>query len=136
VAPRYERARGTHPFADLLPTDHSTAPLDHEYLKLLEEQHQQQLQGEADQGINYHRAHGKQFMTFTQFATQLAKLLGRQGGVSGLNAEELELLANVHRRLPKVTASVLRQACEQAESKTLPVIVYQLQQLLQQLMRD
>jgi hypothetical protein len=38
--------------------------------------------------------------------------------------------ANVHRRLPKVTASVLRQACEQAESKTLPVIVYQLQQLM------
>lgn len=130
VAPRYERAPGTHPFADSRPTDHSTTPLDHEYLKLLEEQHQQQLEAEAARGINYHQAHDQQFMTFTQFATMLAKLLGRQGGVSGLNAEELELLANVHRRLPKMTTSVLRQACEQAEAKTLPVIVYQLQQLM------
>lgn len=130
MAPRYERAPGTHPFADSPPADPSTAPLDHAYLKLLEQRHQQQLQAAAARGMNYHQALGKQFMTFTQFATLLAKLLGRPGGVSGLNADELELLANVHRRLPKMTASVLRQACEQAESKSLPVIVYQLQQLM------
>lgn len=130
AAPRYDRARGTHPFAGTQPNVDATTPLDHDYLKLLAERHQQQLQGEAAQGMNYHAARSRRFMTLTQLAAALTRLMGRQGGASGLSGDELELLANVHRRHPQITASLLRRACELAEHKTLPVIVFQLQQLL------
>jgi hypothetical protein len=76
--------------------------------------------------MSYHAARG--LMTFVQFADTLAKLLGRKGGVSSWSGEELEILTKVHRRYPRVTASHLRQACERAEAKTLPLIVFQLQQ--------
>ena len=57
VASRYERERGTHPFASAAnETATSETPLDHEYLKLLEARHQAQLRKQAQHGIDYHRA--------------------------------------------------------------------------------
>lgn len=128
IAPRYERGKGTHPFADTPRDTQQTTPLDHEYLKLLAARRQAQVAAESEQGMKYHGA--AQQMTLVQFAAALAKLLGRQGGASGLSTEELELLASVHRRYPQITLPVLQQACERAERKTIPVIVFQLGQLL------
>ena len=53
VAPRYQRQRGAHPQPQ--PPKQQT-PLDHEYLKLLQERHQQEQQEQAQQGLDYHRA--------------------------------------------------------------------------------
>jgi hypothetical protein len=57
-------------------------------------------------------------------------LLGRSGGLSSLSTEELELLDRVHRRHEKITARLLEEAFQQAEVKTIPIIVFQLQNLL------
>ncbi len=126
-ASRYERMKGTHPFAESQRAVDKTTPLDHRYLELLATQHQEQLKAAAAQGMSYHAT--RQFMTLTQMAATLAKLLGHKGGVSSWSGEDLEILAVVHRRYPRITASHLRQACERADPKTLPVIVFQLQQL-------
>ena len=131
VAPRYERERGTHPFADAADeTATNQTPLDHEYLKLLEARHQEQLRKQAQRGIDYHRAQTAHVWSLTQFAGKFAKLLGRKGGVSGLSTKEMELLGQVHRNHPRITAPLLEQAFEQAEHKTIPVIVFHLQNLL------
>ena len=68
--------------------------------------------------------------SFAQFAAKFAKLLGRQGGASGLSTQEMERLAQVHRNHPQITARLLEQAFERAQPKTIPVIVFHLQNLL------
>ena len=131
VAPRYERERGTHPFASpASPTAADQTPLDHEYLKLLEARHQEQLSKEAQHGIDYHRAQTNHLLTLSQFLGAFAKLLGRKGGASGLSTHELELLGRVHRNQPRITTPLLEQAFQRAEHKTIPVIVFHLQNLL------
>jgi transposase InsO family protein len=127
IAKRYERQRGAHP--QPRPATPS-APLEPEYLNLLRRQHEEQLRQQARQGINYHAAQSRQLWSFSQFAAKFAKLLGRQGGASGLTADELERLAPVHRRYPRITARLLEQAFQRAEPKTIPVIIFQLQSLL------
>jgi transposase InsO family protein len=131
VAPRYERERGTHPFVSTAkPTASNQTPLDHEYLKLLEARHQEQLRQEAQHGIDYHRAQTNHLLTLAQFLNAFAKLLGRKGGASGLSTHELELLGQVHRSQPRITTALLEKAFQRAEHKTIPVIVFHLQNRL------
>lgn len=127
-APLYERAKGTHPFADTPPDVRQTTPLDRQYLDLLAKRHQEQMVAAAAQGMSYRQA--RQFMTLGQLAAVLAKLLGRQGGASSWSGEEMETLSHVQQRHPQITSSLLEQACQQADPKTLPVIIFQLQQLI------
>lgn len=126
VAHRYKRERGAHP----QPTPHATdTPLDLEYLKLLEERHQQQDGANAERGMDYHEARKQQLWSLPQFAAKFAKLLGRQGGVSGLSAEEMERLSHFHRHHSRVTSRLLEEAFELADVKTIPVIIFHLQTL-------
>jgi transposase InsO family protein len=127
VAKRYERQRGAHPEP---PRGQQQTPLDHSYLKLLEQQHQAQLEQQAESGIAYHQAQRRHLWGFPAFAAALAKLLGRQGGASGLSTHEMEQLTKVHSRLPQITQRLLEQAFQQAEHKTIPLIVFHLQNLL------
>ena len=129
VAKRYERERGAH----VQPQPAAPRPpLDHAYLKLLQENHQQQQQEEAQRGVNYHQAQSRQTWSFSQFAGKFAKLLARSGGISSLSTQEWERLSEVHRRHPRITARLLEQAFQQAEVKTIPVIVFHLQNLLRE----
>ena len=127
VAKRYEREKGAHPQP---PPKTPRDPLEHTYLKLLQERHQQQQQDEAQRGVDYHQAQSRRSWSFLQFAGKFAKLLGRDGGVSGLSAHELELLDRVHRRHQRITARLLEEAFQRAEVKTIPVIVFHLQNLM------
>jgi transposase InsO family protein len=127
VAQRYERERGAHPESQAKKT--SDSPLDHEYLKLLEERYQQEQQAEAERGVDYHAAQSRQVWSTGQFAAKFAKLLGRQGGVSGLSTEELERLSEFHRHHPRITSSLLEEAFQLSEVKTISVIVFHLQML-------
>ena len=68
----------------------------------------------------------------TRLTAAFAKLLGRQGGASGLSTQEIELLAKVHDRLPRITRSLLEEAFQRAEVKTIPVVVFHLQNLLEE----
>jgi hypothetical protein len=127
VGRRYEREKGAHP----QPTAETPqGPIEHRYLDLLEEQHQAALQQRAQQGIDYRTARRRSGWSFTSFAAKFAQLLGRKGGVSALSTEEMQALTAVHLRHERVTEPLLRQAFEQAEPKTIPVVVFHLQNLL------
>lgn len=130
VAPRYDRSPGAHPFLDLQQPQPTATPLDHDFLKILTARHQERLKAQSQSGVNFHRAQHAHILSVTQLASKFARLLGRQGGASGLNADELEQLASFHRGHPRTTGELLEQACQMAELKTIPVILFQLQQLL------
>jgi hypothetical protein len=65
----------------------------------------------------------------SSFARVFARLLGRQGGVSGLTAQEMDILAAFHARHDRVSESLLLQAFAQAPAATLPEVLFQLQSL-------
>ena len=90
----------------------------------------EQQQQQSQRGIDYHRAQQSHLWPFPAFAATWAKLLGRKGGVSALSTQEMELLQGVHQRHPRITQPLLEEACQLADPKTLPVIVYHLQNLL------
>ena len=127
VAKHYDREKGAHP--EPQPNSPRT-PLDDSYLKLLEQQHQQLMQQQSQRGIDFHQAHRNHLWPFQQFAATFTKLLGRKGGISGLSTQEMELLHQVHDRHKKITQPLLEEAFQKAELKTLPVIVFHLQNLL------
>jgi hypothetical protein len=104
--------------------------LDHNYLKLLEQRHQQLQQQQSQRGIDFHQADRRQRWPFQQFAAKFAKLLGRKGGISGLGSQEMELLNRVHASHHQISEPLLEQAFGQAELMTIPVIVFHLQKLL------
>jgi hypothetical protein len=52
--------------------------------------------------------------------------------VSGLTAQEMDVLAAFHARHDRVTESLLRQAFSQAASPTIPEVLFQLQSLLRE----
>ena len=126
VAKRYDRERGAHPD----PQPETRPPIDHTYLKLLEQQHRQLQQQQSQRGIDFGQIHRRYLWPFQQFAATFAKRLGRKGGVSSLSTQEMEILDQVHSRHPKITERLLEQAFEQAELKTIPVVVFHLQSLL------
>jgi len=130
IGRRYNRERGAHPQPTRDPQ--SPTPLDHSYLKLLEEKHHRQQQDEAAAGIDYHQARRRHLWSFSSFAAAFARLLGRSGGVSGLTTQEMELLSQVHNRYPRITRHLLEEAFEHADPKTMVVIVFHLQNLLQE----
>jgi molybdenum-dependent DNA-binding transcriptional regulator ModE len=81
-------------------------------------------------GIDYRSARHRNVWSLSSFARIFARLLGRQGGVSGLTAQEMDLLAAFHARHDRVTESLLRKAFEQAPAATLPEVLFQLQTLI------
>ncbi len=127
VARRYEREKGAHP--PPAPPAPQT-PLDHDYLKLLAQQYRQQQQRQAETGLDYHQAQRRHLLTFPAFIAAFGQLLGRQGGASGLSTQEIELLSKVHDRFPRITRSLMEEAFQRAEVKTIPVVLFHLQNLL------
>jgi len=127
VARRYDRQQGAHPEPPPAPPQ---TPLDHEYLKLLDQEHRRHQQEQAERGVDYHQAQRRHLLSFPALAALFARLLGRQGGASGLSTQEIELLSRIHDRLPKITRSLLEEAFARAEIKTIPVVVFHLQNLL------
>ena len=61
-----------------------------------------------------------------------ARLLGRSDGLSSLSPDELHVLREFHTRHDRVHEQLLRQAFTQAEPKTIPRILFQLQLILQE----
>lgn len=102
------------------------APPRFDVLGMLINQHRRQLADEIG-GIDYSVMQRPHRWSFDAFAACLADLLGRQGGLSALSAEELDALSKVHARHPNLTRTLLKKAFAQAERPTLPAIVYALQ---------
>jgi len=124
---RYQREKGSHPQP---PPQPPSGPITPHYLDTLRAAHEAAQQQQRAQGIDFHSARQRNVWSVTSFARVVARFLGRQGGVSGLSAQELEILAAFHARHDRVTENLVRQAFAQAASPTLPEILFQLQILL------
>ena len=100
------------------------------YVDLLITKHERTL-SQRSSGIDYPAALARsgQQWPFAEVAKQLARHLGKSGGLSAFSSEELESLQKAHQRLPLLDASLLEQALQQAQQRTLPEIVFLLQQL-------
>jgi len=125
VGRRYERDA-----ARQQPPQPSPAKPKHNYLDLLIQRHEQALR-DRHAGIDYQAvlaAAGRRW-PFAEFAKQLAAHLGRKGGLTAFATEELESLQKVYQRLTTLDAPMLREACQRAPGRSIPDIVFLLQQL-------
>ena len=117
----HQREEGQNP----APEPRRAAPR-FDLLGLLIDKHRHQLAAEIG-GLDYSVMQRPRRWSFDAFAACLADLLGRPGGLSAFNAEELDALSKVHARQPNLTRTLLKKAVAQAERPTLPAIVYALQ---------
>jgi len=125
----YQREKGSHPQP---PSTPPAGPITPHYLDALRAEHAALQEQQRSLGIDYHSARQRNVWSVASFARVFARLLGRQGGLSGLTAQEVDLLAAFHARHDRVTESLLRQAFQQAPAATLPEVLFQLQSLLAQ----
>jgi transposase InsO family protein len=126
----YQREKGYHP-----QPDPSTAPaetIEPAYLEALLESHQASQQQRRQTGLDFHSARDRNVWSLSSFATLMARLLGREGGLSSLSVDELDALRGFHARHDRVHESLLRDAVAQAEALTIPHVLWQLQSLLSQ----
>jgi hypothetical protein len=124
---RYQRERGSHAQPGPAP---AAEPITPHYLDALRAEHDALHQQRRRQGIDYRSARQRATWSLTGFAGALARLLGRRGGLSGLTAHEMDILADFHVRHDRLNERLLREAFSQAESPTIPEILFQLQSLL------
>lgn len=124
---RYQRERGSHP--EPTPAE-GAGPITPHYLDALRAEHEALHEQRRRQGIDYHSAQQRNAWALTSFAGVLARLLGRRGGLSGLTAHEMDILAAFHARHDGLNESLLRDAFSQAASSTIPEVLFQLQSLL------
>ena len=112
------------------PPKHQTPKPKHNYLELLIQKHEQAMR-DRHAGIDYQAvlaAAGRRW-PFAEFVKQLAAHLGRKGGLAAFTTDELETLQKVYQRLTCLDAPMLREACERAAERSIPDIVFVLQQL-------
>lgn len=104
----------------------------HNYLDLLADKHQRLLD-QRSQGIDYLAvlAQDQKRWPLAEFLKQLAANLGRPGGLAAFSTDEMQSLHKVYHALNCLDAAMLRTACERAEQRTIPQIVFLLQQLAQ-----
>jgi len=127
VGRRYGREKGHHP--DPAPAT-KTGPIEPAYLKALEASREASHQVRRETGLDFQSARDRNVWSLTSFAGLLARLLGRDGGLSALSGDELEALRNFHARHDRVQETLLRDAVAQAETLTIPHVLLQLQSLL------
>jgi hypothetical protein len=112
------------------PPSQPTPKPKHNYLDLLIQKHEQALR-DRHAGIDYQAvlaAAGRRW-PFAEFVKQLAAHLGRKGGLTAFTTDELESLQRIYQRLTTLDAPMLREACQQATGRSIPDIVFLLQQL-------
>jgi transposase InsO family protein len=121
---RYEREKGAH--GEEPPAPPPTKPK-HDYLQLLRERHETSM-SQRSQDTDHRELAPPEPWPFVEFAGTLAALLGRRGGLSAFDTDELETLEKLYQRVA-CDEALLRQAAAQAAEKTLPGIASQLLRL-------
>jgi transposase InsO family protein len=125
----YQREKGYHP-QPLPPADKQ--PIQPSYLDALEAGRQISHEQRRQSGLDFQSASQRNVWSLSGFATLIAKLLGRDGGLSALSGDELDALRAFHARHDRVHESLLRAAVASAESATIPHVLFRLQSLLSQ----
>ena len=126
VGQRYQREG---PAAQLPPARPPGKP-QYDYVQLLIQKHEEALRQRSG-GIDYQAAlaRGQRRWPFAEFVKQLAAYLGQAGGLSAFRTDELETLQKVYTRLTRLDADLVERACSRARQRTIPEIVFLLQQL-------
>lgn len=125
----YNREKGHHPQPQ---PPAGQQPIQPAYLDALEADRKVSHDQRRQLGLDFHSASSRNVWSLTSFATLLAKLLGRDGGLSALSSDELDALRAFHMRHDRVSESLLRAAVAGSESPTIPHVLLQLQFLLSQ----
>jgi len=99
----------------------------HNYLDLLVNEHEKQL-AQKSCGIDYRKAVRQRPWPFPEFVKTLARLMGKQGGLSAFNAGELEALKKLYNRDAALTTRRLERAFAKAQYKTIAYVAYELRQ--------
>jgi len=125
VGTRHQRQKGG---TSAMPASSPGKPR-HNYIDLLIDRHEETLAGQS-RGIDYQAVLSKQGWPFQQFVKKFALLLGRKGGLSAFRTDELETMKKVYQKHAKrLDQSLLQKAFEQADEKTVLVILFHLQHL-------
>lgn len=101
----------------------------HNLIDLLLREHQERL-AQNTQGIDYRKIVSARPWPFHAFAKTLARLLGKQEGLSAFTAAELETLKKFYNQNLQLSESVLTQAFPSVRNKSLPHLIYELKQIL------
>jgi len=125
----YGREKGQH---GQPATPVNRPPIEPAYLDALEADLNTSGDQRRQSGLDFESARRRNIWSLSSFATLIAKLLGREGGLSALSSEELAALRAFHARHNRVSDSLLRAAVAKAESPTIPHVLLQLQSLLAQ----
>ena len=125
-APLYKREKGAHPQSPANPLPKPK----HNYIDLILAENEKRLDAQA-RGIDYTRLVDPQRWPFLSFVQELASLTGRRPGLSAFSAQELETLKKLYDKHPDLNVSLLRIACEQAQSKTVGHIALAMQNIKQ-----
>lgn len=117
-AHRHERETGQQP------TGRPPQATEHKVLDILQERQRAQHE---ETPIDYKAAATRTRWPLASFLQLLAELLGRTGGASAFSEAELAALQAAYEHHPGLTQRRVKRAFRAAASKSLPVIVYQLQ---------
>jgi hypothetical protein len=131
----YDREKGHHRQPD---PPASQPPIEPTYLDALQAELDANHQQRRQSGLDFQSASARNVWSFSSFATLIAKLLARRGGLSALRPDELDALRAFHARHDRVNESLLRaavagaQSRDSAQSPTIPHVLFRLQSLLAQ----
>jgi transposase InsO family protein len=125
----YQREKGHHPQPE---PPAPQQPIEPSYLDALEAGRQASHEQRRQSGLDFQSASQRNVWSLTSFATLIARLLAREGGLSALSNHELAALRAFHARHDRVHESLIRAAVAQAETPTIPHVLWQLQSLLSQ----
>lgn len=123
----YQREKGAHPQPE---PPGQRDPIEPTYLNALLASYELRQQERRQQGLDFESASQRNRWSLSSFATLVARLLGRSGGLSALTAEELEALRAFHARQDRLHESLVRAAVARAEFPTIPHLLWHLQSLL------
>ena len=125
----YEREKGHHPQPQ---PPACQPPIEPSYLDALEADRHASHDQRRQSGLDFESASRRNVWSLTSFATLVAKLLARHGGLSALTSDELDALRAFHAQHDRVHESLVRAAVARAESPTIPHVLFRLQSLLSQ----
>jgi hypothetical protein len=69
---------------------------------------------------------------FHAFAKALARLLGKEEGISTFTADELEALKKFYNQNPRLNEPLLTEAFSNSRNKSIPYLIHELRLILQE----
>ena len=125
----YHREKGHHQQPEPIG---KSEPIQPAYLDALNAQQDASHQRRRQSGLDFQSASSRNVWSLTSFASLVARLMGRESGLSALSSAELDALRAFHKQHDCVHESLVRAAVAAAEPTTIPHVLWQLQSLLSQ----